>query len=113
MEEVLLKNAEEFYLSGEDNLLKKRFNAAYSDFFKALVIFCDYLIYNQIKRLPKNHVDRFILLESYFSEIYKGVSEFFKEYTFSYNSIIVEKEVIKLKKYVAEIQELVRNKKRA
>jgi len=109
MEEVLLNNANEFYLSGQDNLLKKRFNVSFSDFFKSIVVFCDYLLYKNIKRLPKNHSERFILLEKYFPEIYQEVSKRFKPYTFSYNSIISEEEAVNLKEYARKIKEFVKN----
>ena len=52
--EELLKNAEEFFESGEDNLKKKRFNVAVSDFFKAIAILCDYLIYRETKIMLLN-----------------------------------------------------------
>ena len=68
----LLENISEFLASGEDNLKKERFNAAISDFFKAIVVACDYLIYREIKALPKNHSDRFNLLQKYFPELELG-----------------------------------------
>ena len=70
--EGLLRNAEEFLVSGEENLKNKRFNASVSDFFKAIVILCDYLIYRELKIIPKNHNERFLLLRNYFKEIVKN-----------------------------------------
>lgn len=107
----LLEYAEEFLNSGEDNLKKKRFNAAVSDFFKAIVILCDYLIYNEIKSLPKNHNERFYLLKRYFEKIYKEVSELFELYTKSYNLKMGEKEAIKLKEYSNGLKDIIINKK--
>jgi len=111
--EHLLANAREFFESAEDNLVKKRFNAATSDFFKSMVVSCDYLIYGEIKRLPKNHADRFVLLERYFPSIYSIVSKLFKSYTDSYNLKSTEEEAKKFKEYAEKIEEFVRNKKRA
>ncbi|MBI2630002.1 hypothetical protein HYW76_02785 [Candidatus Pacearchaeota archaeon] len=104
--EELLKNAQEFLESGEDNIKKQRFSPAVSDFFKAIVIFCDYLIYKEIKIIPKNHADRFSLLEKYFSEIYIKISELFKLYTQSYNLRLKIEDAVKLKNYAHELRNL-------
>jgi len=110
--EHLQENAREFFESGEDNLKKQRFNAATSDFFKAIVVSCDYLIYSEIKRLPKNHGDRFSILEKYFPTIYEIVSKLFRPYTNSYNLKSTKRQAEKFKEYAKEIQEFIRNKKR-
>lgn len=109
--EELLKNAEEFLESGEENLKKKRYNASVSDFFKAIVILCDYLIYKEIKSLPKNHNDRFYLLKRYFEKIYSEVSELFVIYTKSYNLRMKEPDAIKLRDYSNGLKNHIKNKK--
>ncbi|MBI2452024.1 hypothetical protein HYV50_03015 [Candidatus Pacearchaeota archaeon] len=109
--EELLKNAEEFLLSGEENIKKERFNVAVSDFFKAIVILCDYFIYNEIKIIPKNHSERFSLLQKYFIEIYNKVSGFFQLYTKSYNLRLKKEDAEKLKSYAHELKNYIRNKK--
>lgn len=111
--EHLKDNAKEFFDSGEDNLIKKRFNAASSDFFKSVVVSCDYLIYCEIKRLPKNHADRFSILQIHFPEIYKIVSSLFKPYTDSYNLKSTKEDAEKFKEYAREIKKLISNKERA
>lgn len=111
--EHLKENAKEFFESGEDNLKKLRLNAATSDFFKSIVVSCDYLIYREIKRLPKNHGDRFSILERYFPEIYKIVSGLFKPYTNSYNLKSTKLEAEKFREYAKRIEEFIRNKERA
>jgi len=97
--EDLLKNAQEFFDSGEENIAKKRYNAAVSDFFKAIVILCDYLIYLEIRTLPKNHNERFLLLKRYFDDIHDNVSNLFKVYTNSYNLRLDREDANKLKDY--------------
>jgi uncharacterized protein (UPF0332 family) len=110
--EQLLKNAGDFLVSGERDFKEKRFNVAASSFFKAIVVFCDFLIYREIKRLPKNHNDRFQLLELYFEEIYKSVSDLFKVYVKSYNLKSTEEDVINIRRYAYEIEKFVRDKKK-
>lgn len=100
----LLDNIDEFLESGKDNLKKERFNVAISDFFKAIVISCDYLIYQKMKILPKNHNQRFSLLEKYFKKIYENVSSLFKIYTKSYNLRLSKNEAIKFKNYANELK---------
>jgi uncharacterized protein (UPF0332 family) len=107
----LLENAKEFLESGNENLNKKRFNASVSDFFKAIAVLCDYLIYSHIKLLPKNHAERFSLLEKYFKEIYEKVSPLFKDYTNSYNLRMKEPDALKLKEYAYELRDIVFSKK--
>ena len=105
--EELLKNAKEFLDSGEDNLKKERFNASVSDFFKSIVVLCDYLIYKQIKVLPKNHNERFSLLQIHFKEIYNKVSELFKKYTESYNLRLTKSDAEIIKSYAYGFKKLI------
>lgn len=100
----LTKNAHEFLDSGEDNLNKQRFNAAATDFFKAIVILCDSLIYNEIRTLPKNHNERFRLLNIHFNDIYHEVSSLFNLYKRSYNLRLTKEDTIKLKHYANELK---------
>jgi len=109
--EELLENVKEFFESGEENIVKKRFNVAVSDYFKAIVILCDYLIYREMKVMPKNHRDRFSLLEKYFKNVYDPVSKLFETYTKSYNLRLGEKEANEVKRYANELKEIVVNKK--
>ncbi len=102
--EELLKNVEEFLESGDENLKKERFNVAVSDYFKAIVILCDYLIYKVIRIIPKNHNERFSILKKYFKEIYNKVSGFFELYTKSYNLRLGKEQAVKLKNYAYELK---------
>lgn len=110
MKEELLKNIHEFLDSGEENLKKARYNASVSDFFKAIVILCDYLIYNEIKVIPKSHNERFSLLRTYFKEIYKNVSSLFQVYIKSYNLRLNKKEADSIREYANELKKFVVNK---
>lgn len=109
--EELIDNAKEFIDSGEENIIKERFNVAVSDFFKAIVILCDYLIYREIKIIPKNHSERFSTLQKYFKDIYEKVSSFFKTYTKSYNLRLGKKEAEELKNYAHELKNFILSKK--
>ncbi len=108
--EELKQMAEEFLEAGKDNLTKKRFNAAISDFFKAIAIYCDYLMYLEARIIPKNHTERFALLKKYFPAIYVKVSSLFSLYTKSYNMKVNEKDVKIVKDYAYEIKKFIENK---
>ena len=109
MEEILA-NAEEFLASGEDNLKKERWNAAVSDYFKAIVTFADYLIYQKIKTLPKSHNERFQLLEKYFKNIYDNLLILFKKYRETYNIRLSQADAQALRIYAHEIKSSIPNK---
>ncbi|MBS3159724.1 hypothetical protein J4436_02965 [Candidatus Woesearchaeota archaeon] len=111
MLEELEKNIQEFTLSGEENLKRGRYNASVSDFFKAIVIMCDYLIYKEIKSLPKNHNERFNFLKKYFEDIYSDVSNLFEMYTKSYNLRLEQKDALNLKNYANGLKNRIFNKK--
>ncbi len=102
--EELLKNIEEFLESGDENLKKQRFNASVSDYFKAIVILCDYMIYREIKIMPKNHNERFSLLGKYFKDICAEVSELFNIYTKSYNLRLNKQDAETLKDYANKLK---------
>ena len=81
-----------------------------SDFFKAVVILCDYSIYENMKIRPKNHNDRFSILRKYFSDIYKDVSELFDTYTKSYVARLTKEDAEKLRKYAYGLKNKIFNK---
>lgn len=104
MEADLLRNADEFLASGEENLAKRRYNAAVSDFFKTVVILCDRRLYHEMRLLPKNHTERFDLLKRYFPALHRRVSALFKTYTSSYNLRSTREEATTVKAYALELR---------
>jgi len=108
MEDLKL-NAMEFESSGEDNLKKERWNAAVADFFRAISNNCDYLIYKQIKIIPKNHNERFNLLEKYFPKVYKNIRTLFEKYRESYNIRLSKEDALFLKKHLNELKSNIPN----
>lgn len=107
----LKKTIKEFLDSGEDNISKNRYNVAVSDFFKAIVISCDYLIYKDMKITSKNHSQRFSILEQYYKDIYTKVSFLFKKYTESYASTLKKEDAENVKNYAYELRRIIEDKK--
>ncbi|MBU0761099.1 MAG: hypothetical protein KJ600_01675 [Nanoarchaeota archaeon] len=64
-----------------------------------------------MKILPKNHNERFDLLDKYLPEVYKKVSELFKKYRESYNLRLTKLDASKVKEYAYELRDIVKNKK--
>jgi len=106
MDEII-QNANEFLASAEDNLKKERWNAAVSDFFKVISNFSDYLLYKEIKILPKNHNERFDLLKKYFAKIYEEVLNLFETYRNSYNLRLKKEDALALKSYAYELKNFI------
>jgi hypothetical protein len=104
MEDDILKNANESLESAEDDLKKNRFNSAIASFFRTIANLCDYIIYKEIKVLPKNHGDRFNLLEKYFPSIHVKVKEIFEIYRDSYNIRLSKKDALKVRNYTYELK---------
>lgn len=109
MKNELLKNAEDLISSADDNLEKGRYNPAVSDYFKAIVILCDFLIYKMRRILPKNHGERFDILKIHFEDIYSLVSSLFKKYIESYNLRMSKEDALVMKENVTKIKELIKN----
>lgn len=107
--EDLKINAIEFESSGEDNLKKSRWNAAVADFFRAISNNCDYIIYKQIKIAPKNHNERFNLLEKYFPKIYSDIRNLFEKYRESYTLRLSKEDALTIRRYLHEIKSYIPN----
>ena len=102
----LLLNFRDFKAAGDDELRKGRYNPAISSYFKALVILCDIKIYSERQQLPKNHSERFIILENHFPEAYSLLSPLFDKYRDSYNLRMQKKDVMELLENVKRLKKI-------
>lgn len=95
--EILENNAEEYFYSGEDNLLKGRYNSAIVLFFKALISFVDIYILINTGKVPSSHGHRFRILYEKFPKVYDLVD---KDFPFYQNSYIqsINKETVEVVK---------------
>lgn len=91
-------NTIEFYESGKDDLEKDRFNSAASDFFKALVTLCDYLIYRKSRTTPENHKERFKITKGNFPTANEVLNCLWEAYIKSHNERLAREETLKIKK---------------
>lgn len=83
-EELLSKNIKDFYKSAERDMGEKRYNPAISSYFKALAILSDLVILTKEGFIPKNHAERFRILQHKHPEIYRVMDKDFPYYRDSY-----------------------------
>ena len=104
--EELIKSFVEEYEGADEQLEKERFKNATILFSKAIFVLCDILIHSKLKKLPKNHTERFRILETFFPNVYSIVDEVFIDYTDAYSKPILRETCEKIKN---GIQQIVRN----
>jgi len=83
--EELEKTFLEEYIGASEELTKGRFKNATILFSKALFALCDLIIYLKLRKLPKNHTERFSMLREQFPKSYVIVDEVFGYYTDAYS----------------------------
>ena len=93
----------EEYQGASEELNKKRFKNATILFSKSLFAVCDILIHSKLSKLPKNHTERFRLLEEYFPEVYSKVDVIFNEYRDAYSKPILKETCEKIQNEIREI----------
>lgn len=106
MVEELIQTFLEEYKGAEDELSKERYKNVTILFSKALFAVCDILIQNKLNKLPKNHSERFRILEEYFKEIYHIVDGVFDKYTDSYSKPILKETCEAIKNGIKKINEI-------
>jgi len=100
-ESILEKTAREYYVSGNEELSKKRNNSAVVLFFKSLVALVDLYIYKKLKITPSSHNHRFSIVKEKFNDIYNLLDKDFPFYQDSYN-ILMSKELAEVIREDAE-----------
>jgi len=105
-EQNLKEGFNEFIEGGVDEEEKLRFKLSVTAYFKAITQICDLIILRKKGYAPKNHSERFRLLEKEFAVIYISVDRIFKIYQDTY-SIPLRKESCRIIK--DEIKNIIRN----
>ncbi len=103
--EDLIRTFIEEYEGGKDEAKKERYRNATILFSKAMFALCDFVIYEKLKRLPKNHTERFRILEEYFNDIYGTVDEVFGKYQDTYTKPALEESCKEIKDAIRKIKE--------
>ena len=106
MVDNLIQTFLEEYEGAKDELSNGRYKNSTILFSKALFAICDILIQNKLNKLPKNHSERFSILEIYFKEIYGIVDEIFDKYTDSYSKTILKETCEAIQNGIKKINEI-------
>ncbi|MEK6983492.1 MAG: hypothetical protein AABX33_02880 [Nanoarchaeota archaeon] len=93
----------EEYEGAKEELGKGRYKNSTILFSKALFAICDVLIQKKLDKLPKNHSERFRILEQYFKEVYGIVDDIFDKYTDSYSKQILKETCYAIKNGIKKI----------
>ena len=104
MADLELENAFiEEYEGAQEQLEKGRYKNATILFSKSIFVLCDILIYSKLKKLPKNHSERFRILEGFFPNIYSLVDSIFGDYVDAYSKPVLKETSEKIKNAINEI----------
>lgn len=102
MEEIVRTFVEE-YIGALEQLEKDRYKNATILLSKSLFALCDLIIYLKLKKLPKNHSERFRILEEYFPDIYSVADDIFSHYTDAYSKPVLKETCEKIKNGIKKI----------
>ncbi len=91
MELELIHNSKTFLKSAELVHQTADYTSATILYFKALFVALDLVIFRKMKKTPKDHSERFRILEKEFPEEYKNMDKYFSVYQSTY-SITIDKE---------------------
>lgn len=104
-QEILKENVRSF-LASDDLIYNRRdFTSATILYFKALFSCLDIVILRKTGKVPKDHSERFRILETLDFNLYKILDELYPIYRDTYNLILDEKICKKVKKNVKRIIE--------
>lgn len=103
MEQELLKNIKTFYNSAELVYKTKDYTSATILYFKCLFAVLDYLLLKKIKKTPKDHTERFRLLQDAFPELYVILDKYFWVYRDTYSLSIGKEKCDEVRKNVTTI----------
>ena len=87
---TFIENAKEYYRNALKAENKGEYNTSVTLYFKTISALCDLYIFGKEGKLPSNHIERFRILESKYSEIYKIIDKDFPFYRDSYRTKLAE-----------------------
>ncbi len=105
MEEILKERAKNYYkiaLYAEEN---KMHAESISNYFKSLFALCDLILYRTLKRVPKDHTERFNLLKIHDKFIYSILDSLFLTYRETYTKILSANQVNHIKEKIERVFE--------
>lgn len=93
----------EEYEGAVEQLEKGRHKNATILFSKSLFALCDIIIHKKLGKLPKNHGERFRILEEHLPDVYSIVDSVFANYTDAYSKPVLKETCEKIKNGIKKI----------
>ena len=100
MEEELVNNVKTFFKSAELVYQSKDYTSATMLYFKTLFVALDLMILKKLKKTPKDHAERFRILEKAFPEEYSSLDKYFSIYRSTYSTTVDGDTCKEIKNYV-------------
>lgn len=101
----LLDNIKCFWASAEAVYKLKDYTSATILYFKCLFALLDILLLKSLKKTPKDHTERFRMLQEFFPELYLTLDRLFMIYRDTYSLIIEKSKCDEVRKNVIRIAE--------
>ena len=105
MEEELLKNIKKILNSADLVYSNDDFTSATILYFKSVFSILDFIILTKEGRTPKDHTERFRILESNYPDLYSFLDKYFKIYRNTYSTSIDQETCDGIKENVKRIIE--------
>jgi len=105
-EDILIKNAKEFYQNAIGLEKSESYNSAVTLFFKSLAVLGDIFILRNEKKIPSSHSERFRILEEKHPDVYNLLDKDFPFYQNSYKLQLDKETCEVLKKDVEKLIKL-------
>ena len=103
MEEELVKNTITFWRSAELVYKTGDYTSATILYFKCLFALFDCILFRKLRKTPKDHTERFRMLEVSFPEFYSILDKYFPLYRDTYSLAIGKEKCDEVKKHVSGI----------
>jgi len=100
VEEELLNNISTFIKSAELVYQSKDYTSATTLYFKTLFVALDLVIFRKIKITPKDHAERFRILEKSFPLEYSLLDKYYPIYRSTYSLSVDKQTCEEIRKYV-------------
>jgi uncharacterized protein (UPF0332 family) len=100
MEEELINNIKTFFKSAELVYQNKDYTSATMLYFKTLFVALDLIILRKLKKTPKDHTERFRILERDFPEEYFSLDKYFSVYRSTYSTTVDKDTCEEIRNYV-------------
>lgn len=103
--ETLLKNIQKIWTSAETINNLRDYTSATILYFKVLFVILDFILLRSKMHSPKDHTERFRMLQRDFPDLYKILDKYFQIYRNTYSTTIDKEKCEEIRKNVIKIIE--------